>query len=453
MNMDIENLIKIIIRENRRLAISLLVLGLVAGVVAVSGCIDQDARAGLQNTGLTILVDDPDLVSDVQELAELYRNETGKEVTVTSLSWEKGGTGSLKGGDLLISDMTRIPVYAQGGQLKSLNPFLDGGIYLNWTLFERPPLVTVGEWPPHSGTFYALPFSSDALGVLYRADLFSDPEAATAFCSTRGYEIGVPGTYEELNALASFFHSQQDGLSGIVYAGLNGPDPQSSPWLSLVSSYGSAVIDNQELQASGRWNSSRTIHGLRMLQNLSQYEPAGADRWGDEEVVEEFGSGKAAIAITWFSRFPEMISHAEENNLTVGFFPLPGEIVDGESYRGITVRIDGISMIDNGSTDAALGFLTWFYSPRSQLEWAQAGHQPSLIPVLDSYEYLSMSLYNRGVPESLRVGVTEGKGVHTEEIRIICEETVREVIRSPVNETAKEILDASACRIDQVSKT
>lgn len=451
--MEILEYIADFFRDNRRTAILLLLIGLVAGMAGVSGCIDQGGQTGLQNAVLTIFVDDPGLVLDVQDLAVKYRNETGKEVTVISLSREKNGTGSFRGGDLLISDMTQIPEYAQAGQLKNLNPYLDGGNTLNWTWFERPPLLLAGEWPAHSGTIYAVPFSSDALGALYREDLCSDPDAATAFCSTRGHEIGVPGTYEELSALASFFHGRQEGLSGIAFAGLDGPDARSSPWLSLVTSYGSAVTGKSDLGASGTWNSSKTVHALRMLQNLSGYEPAGADKWGDAEVAEAFGSGKAAIAITWFSRFPEMISRAEENNLTVGFFPLPGEIVDGESYRGITVRMDGIGIIDGGSPDAALNFLSWFYSPRTQLEWAQAGHQPSLIPVLDSYEYLSMSLYNRGVPESLRVGVTEGKGVHTGEIRKICEETVRAAIQSPVNESAFEILNASAARIDQVEQT
>jgi ABC-type glycerol-3-phosphate transport system substrate-binding protein len=190
-----------------------------------------------------------------------------------------------------------------------------------------------------------------------------------------------------------------------------------------------------------------------MLRNLSRSEPEGAEKWGDREVIDAFSSGNLAMTVTWFSRFPEMISAAEQRNISVGFFPLPGQVTDSGSHRGVTVKMNGIGIMAGGSAERSMHFLTWFYSPRVQLEWAASGHQPGLVPVTDSNEYLSMNLYNRGFPESLRMGVIEMKGEKSAEIRKICEETVSDFISpSPVPQEEQDLssLDRSAARIDRL---
>ena len=416
------------------------------------GCMDQRELSG--STGLTILVDNQDQMETVRDIAVSYQNRTGTQVSVKEVPADWNPESGTLSGDLLVTDMNRIPVFAGADKLVALNPHLNlSGSQLNWTLFERPTLVMVGEYPEKSGDIYALPFSQDALGIAYRADLFDDPVIAEAFCKTQGYPLGIPGTYEELNTLASYFSDNTSGRSGIGFAGLNGSDPRSSPWLSIVSSYGSRVMDRPQGKASGIWNSSKTESALLMLQNLSKSEPDGALQWGDREVIDAFNSGKVTMAITWFSRFPEIEAAGEEHNLSVGFIPLPGQTLNGVPHRGITVKMNGIGMVTGGSQERALAFLTWFYSPEEQLALASSGQQPSVVTVLDSYQYLSMNLYNRVFPESIRMGVTETKGKNTGAIRQICEETVREFLSSRETGTPPQqpILDISANMIDELS--
>ena len=424
---------------------------LLAAVVLTGGCLELLPLS--DQADLTILVDTPDQIVPVSEAVGRYENETGIRVRVAApddACREGGGCP----GDLLVADCSRIADYAAWGSLIPLNDYLGNGTSLNWTSFERPTLIMAGEYPDRSGEIFALPYSPDALGIVYRADLLQDPGIITAFCQTYGYPAGIPGSYDELSDLAGFFTGYQPGMSGIGFAGTDGAQPGSSPWCSLVSSYGARVLPVDENPESMAWNSSKTRSAISMLKNLSYFAPPGVEKFGDREVIDAFSSGTSAIAITWFSRFPEILAATGGRNMTAGFVPLPGEVTGGESNRGITVRMQGIGIVRGGDTTAAERFLGWIYSPPVQLALAESGYQPSRVQVLDSYEYLSMNPYNRGFPESVRMGVLVGKGVSSEGIREICEETITACLAPGINGSPAQeqaVLDKSAIQIGMMA--
>jgi len=419
------------------------------------GCTDVNSSIpGSSSDDLVIFVQDHERLDLVQKVAGDYTNASGGRVIINTISPDWDGDSADLFGDILITDMAHIPAMADQGHIVSLNSLLGSNSSVNWTVFESPTLSLVGEYPDYSGKMYALPFYLDALGIVYRGDLFDDPDVSDAFCLTYGYPMAVPGSYRELSDLAGFFSQNGFNLSGIAFAGLTGPDPLSSPWLSLVSSYGSHIIHPVSGTSSGSWNSSNTVSALLMLRNLSNLSPDGAFSWGDTHVADAFSSGKIAMGITWFSRFDSIESDSKLHNISARFIPLVGEVTDSGSYRGITVKIDGIAMIEGGNQDNAISFLTWFYSPDVQMSYAKSGIQPSLIPVLDSFSYLSLNGYNRAFPESMRVGVTAEKGQDTPAVRFICEESVQEILSMDdcSEEKIQDILDASVARIDLLTR-
>lgn len=405
------------------------------------------------NTGLTILVDDPHALGMVQNLGREYENKTGVSVSIKQVQSTGDDGASYQKGDLLIAGISRIPVYASEDRLDSLNTFLSTNSTVNWSVMERPSLNMVGEYPEHSGTIYALPFSQDALGIVYRSDLLDDPNESESFCTTYGYPLGVPGRYSELRDIAEFFSRNSTNLSGIGFAGLGGSDPISSPWLSIVTSYGSDIFGASSGKAAGTWNSSKTVMAMTAMRNLSRYEPVGAEKWGDKDVANALNSGTIAVGITWFSQFPDIQTAAEKQNLSFGYIPLPGEITADGSFRAITVRIDGIGLLKGGSQDRAKEFLTWLYSPVVQFSMAKSGHQPALLTVLDSYPYLNMNPFNRALPESMRIGVSAEKGQYANEVRNVTENAVKAII-SPEGDVSQDeilkILNTSAALIDSI---
>jgi len=408
-----------------------------------------------ESSDLTILVDDPVALLTVQEISHEYENKTGLSVSVKQVQTSGDEVTSHPKGDLLIAGISNISEYASKDQLEPLNDYLNSSSTVNWSVLERPSLTMVGEYPARSGTIYALPFDQDALGIVYRSDLLDDPNESAAFCLTYGYPLGAPGSYTELTDIAEFFTRNSSHMAGIGFAGLEGSDPISSPWLSFVYSYGSGVYGSSSGMAAGTWDSTRTSAALSAMRNVSRYEPAGAERWGDKDVADALDSGAIAMGITWFSQFPGIQAAAQKHNLSLGYLPLPGEITDEGSFRAITVRMDGLGILKDGSKDRAEEFLNWFYSPAVQLSFAESGHQPALLTVLNSFQYLSMNPYNPALPESMRNGVSIEKGEDSENVRPVCEGAVKAIVSSKGVVSPEEIstiLHASAASLDSIKK-
>jgi ABC-type glycerol-3-phosphate transport system substrate-binding protein len=413
----------------------------------ISGCTEK-SPGGVADSSLAVIVADAGQVKGATDVANRYENATGVPVSIIPGDGSSQGPGNLSG-DILIANITTIQRHAARGELVPLNSMLMNDTRVNWTCFERPVLVMAGEYPARSGTIYALPFSQDALGIVYRADLLRDPNESAVFCQTYGYPLGLPGTYHELSDLARFFTRNTTGLYGIGFAGLDGPDASSSPWMSILGSYGSGILDRTG-HASGTWNTTDSISALLVFRNLSDQQPPGAGSWTDADVAEAFSTGKLAMAITWFSRFSDLQSAADEHNLSVDYMPLPGEMTDKGSHREISVRISGISLINGGDKEKSEAFIAWLYSPEVQMEYAKAGYQPSIVQVQDSYPYLSLNGYNRAFPESMRVGITPEKDASAVDARKAGDGLVRQILasgsRSP--QDLKPILDSSAASLD-----
>ena len=427
-----------------------LIILVLTGSILMSGCINQGSSFG--SPGLTILVDDPKQLDTVKELARNYQNQTGTPVTINQVpvDWSAKSEKSLMG-DILIADSRKISEFAAYLQLIPLNDHLNTSKQVNWTVFERPSLVMAGEYPEHSGTIYALPFSLDAQGIAFRADLFYNPQESAAFCATYGYPLGVPGTYDELLNLTDFFTRSENGMDGIGFAGLNGSDSISSPWMSIISSYNSGLLDRSSGLASGFWNRSSTISGMMMVRNLSHQRISGSDNWNDNDVIDALLNGKAAMVITWFSKFPELQDRANRQNISIGYMPLPGAETPTGFHRGILVRMDGIGIMNNGSSERAVAFLNWFFSPDVQFTYAQSGHQPAVVSVMDSYPYLSLNSFNRAFPESMRVGVSMRNDT-SGAIREECERFIRTMLsESDLSSNGVNVaMNESARSIDRI---
>jgi multiple sugar transport system substrate-binding protein len=170
-------------------------------------------------TELTILWAQWDPADYLQEIGNMYEEETGVKVNVIQEPW-----GSF--GDLFFTEMS-----AQGtaydlvvgdsqwlGQATTQGHYLDLTEFLNSTgIAETVTPATLqyyGEYPPGSGAYWAYPTEGDANGWAYRTDLFEDPDEMAAFEAEYGYPLAPPETYEQLLDIAKFFTRPEENLYG-----------------------------------------------------------------------------------------------------------------------------------------------------------------------------------------------------------------------------------------------
>ncbi|MBN1167908.1 MAG: extracellular solute-binding protein [Methanospirillaceae archaeon] len=381
-----------------------------------------------------------------------YTEKTG--ITVEIVTTEKESFGvefsiledESAGYDLIIMNQSDMAFLAKKGYICRLDGFMDGSD-LNRTLFEWPPLMQYGEYPAGSSQLYALPFDPDVLGIVYRQDLFSDPDEQRAFINKYGYDLDKPGTYQNLSDIAEFFTRPKDGLYGIAF-------PGSEEGISLFAgcvllSFGGEFMDPITGRTEGILDSLQNEKALHYFSNLSSNSLPDILSSDEAYPIEPILSGDVVMAVMPFSSFESLVSSAKNTNQTGFMFSsLPGEYTGKGSFqrRGIVLGESiGIGM-NSGKKDAAWELLRWFYLPDTQFSWAVAGGQPARESVQDMPAYYMANPYNFCFPTSLRIAQDPWRTFNEKEISSIFSFSISKAVSGALE--PKEALMHAAKEID-----
>jgi len=147
---------------------------------------DSSAASGSDVTELTILWAQWDPADFLQEIGNMYEEETGIAVNVVQEPWgsfyDRAFTEFAASGDsfdLIVGDSQWLGQAAEQGHYLELTDFLvDEGIADTVT---EATLTYYGEYPTGSGQYWAYPTEGDADGWAYRMDLFTDPAEQANF--------------------------------------------------------------------------------------------------------------------------------------------------------------------------------------------------------------------------------------------------------------------------------
>ena len=148
----------------------------------------------------------------LQEIGNLFEEQTGVKVTVVqepwgsyynkvSAEWAARGTGF----DMVVGDSQWIGQAVTEGHYVDMTDFLAQN-NLTDTVTEAT-LKYYGEYPAGSQKYYAYPTEGDANGWAYRKDIVEDPKEQEAFKAKYGYAYSVPPKdYKEFVDMSKFFY-------------------------------------------------------------------------------------------------------------------------------------------------------------------------------------------------------------------------------------------------------
>ena len=135
-----------------------------------------------------------------EELAQEYTAMTGVKVRADLVPYgpqwhdkiaaEFAARGS--GFDLAMFDSQSMSEFASGGHVVQLNDYIANSKLIKAEDFTPAALRQYGEYPEGSGNIFALPINQDCMGLVYRKDLFEDPDEMEAFKAKYGYDLAVP---------------------------------------------------------------------------------------------------------------------------------------------------------------------------------------------------------------------------------------------------------------------
>ena len=312
----------------------------------------------------------------LMEIAGQYQDVAGVEVVASLVpygpQWHQRIASEFAaqgdGFDIAAWDSQSVAEFAGGGHAASINELISTSDTLSLDDFTRTALARYGEYPDGSGEFWALPVNQDAFGMMYRRDLFEDPEEQAAFEAQYGYPLAVPQTYQEARDIAEFFTRPDEGLYGWAQYGGREYDFATSSSNSFLWSFGGELWNPETNEVDGYLNAPASVDGVQFYVDMFEFAPPGSTNWGFDEVNSSFGQDQVAMAMQWFYFFG---SFAEDDD--VGFALLPGAIGrDGQFRRQFSVGGQGLGMNGYGScTETAWEFIEWYMQAEQQMAYAQ----------------------------------------------------------------------------------
>ena len=151
------------------------------------------------------------------------------------------------------------------------------------------------------GTYVGMPQWSNAEIILYRTDLFEDPDEQEAFEAEYGYPLAPPTTWQEFTDIANFFTRDTDGDGQIDLYGTDVKGAVETEWLAHVTQAGgeSVVLDDE---GNPIVNSPEHVEALEFYTDLHCEDgvaPAGVSQVSWAEAQNQFYQGQTAMTRFW----------------------------------------------------------------------------------------------------------------------------------------------------------
>lgn len=337
---------------------------------------------GLQE--LSILMESVPDTDYVKSIVQQFTDETGIKVNIEAVNYASMHEklvpqliNSTNSYDLIVVDNYWVGEFTDAGWLEPLDSYIkkdnfDTSVYLD-SMFEM-----VGQM---NGTTYMLPFYNYAMALIYRKDVFEDPELTSKYLAEFGKELKIPDDLEEYVNISKFITKEKGSkMYGSVMMGLR-PDPISVEWLNyLYSSNGDFYGEDGKPII----NNENAIKALSLyVDNMTNAAPKGATGFGFDEAFNVFAQGNAASFITYNWMLPKL-ENPDESKVAgkVDIASVPG----GSSLNGGW----GWAIPANAQDkEESWKFLSWIESFDSAKARALLGGSPTRSDIFDDAEVIA----------------------------------------------------------------
>jgi multiple sugar transport system substrate-binding protein len=301
------------------------------------------------------------------------------------------------GADLPILDSQFMGEGVKGGHLVDLTSLITTD--LPFDDFNQTALSAYAEVPAGSGMYYSVPVITDTRMLVYRKDLFDNPDVQAAYKEATGNDLAAPQTWSELLAIAQFFKGSEWIENGYASHWINDGDLVQTTWNHILWSFGGELWDPATYQIVGILNDETGVQALQFAQELFNTAPTGAAGFGFDETVGTICNGSTAMIEIWYGfggAFTNADTCAQAPNL--GFAVVPGETEHFISLGGQGISISAYSQ----NQEAAAEFLKWLMSDETQTAWVEGGGFSGRNSILASDAFLNAAPYNPSFAEAFQ---------------------------------------------------
>lgn len=182
--------------------------------------------------------------------------------------------------------------------LARLDPMLD----------QHPPEEVECGWPESlqalqrfDGQVFGLPFHDGPECLVFRKDLFDDPQEQIHFHALYGKPLAVPKTWTDFLIVAAFFTRPEDNLYGMVFAGY--PDGHNAVFDFCIQLW-SRGGDLQHGEVPVKLDQPLAVDALDFYRSLFKKEGCGlhpeSANYESVQAGAAFARGEVAMMVNWF---------------------------------------------------------------------------------------------------------------------------------------------------------
>ena len=150
------------------------------------------------------------------------------------------------------------------------------------------------------GRVLGLPYHDGPECLIYRKDLFEDPERQVAYRRAFGAPLAPPRTWDEFHRMARFLQRPEEGLYGAVFAAF--PDGHNTVYdflLQLWTRGGELIDDSGRIQ----FNTPQCKEALGFYRSMLKDNSAVHPDCREMDSVKSglaFAAGEVAMMVNWF---------------------------------------------------------------------------------------------------------------------------------------------------------
>ena len=206
---------------------------------------------------------------------------------------------------------------------------------------------------PETGDVYGVPMEAFLKPVLYRTDLFEDPDIQAAFEAEYGYPLAPATDHQQYRDIAEFFtnYAEENGMDmwGTTVQGHTGhPASNYEFWETIAPTFGvynwGVNLDTWKacVENGGTMNNDAAKEGLAYWIDLLNYAPPEATSSTWDEVAASFAAGRAAQGPVYAENAAWIATDADRSavvgNVGVARPPVEDGVLEaaqaGEGYIG-----------------------------------------------------------------------------------------------------------------------
>jgi multiple sugar transport system substrate-binding protein len=300
--------------------------------------------------------------------------------------------------DIIVIDSQWLGMAVDAASAVDLTPLIADKPFIK----QIPPTMKpyyMGD-PTDSGKIWSVPLEADAELMIYRKDLFDDPENMKAFKAKYGYDLpSPPDTWAHVYDIAEFFNDPSNNFYGYISKFGIPYDVITWDFNQVLWCFGGAFWDRATKTAEGYINSPKAVKALEFYKSLTKFAPPGWPNAAFDETVQSMSQGLVSMAVEWSSFAPSI---TDPNNSKVAdkvAFAVPprGPEAHVVSLGGQPMTISAYSPYQQEAAD----FIEWFYQDDQIWTYAENLGHPAYMDVLSSQKFWDILPQNKALYDAL----------------------------------------------------